>query len=127
MNWEAVLMIGGAAIFVALLLSALVVGVRRKVSSQDTPLDESLPKAAILLYSGQTLLLLAGLMLYGLIPQSTDGWLRAIYVVAYLAGVIFGTAAVGRLLEKRGVRLTARKADIQAPDTSTERAREKQN
>jgi hypothetical protein len=124
-NWEAITLIGGASILLCLALSFVVIALRRHRSPQDGPLDASVPTAGLVLHSFQVLAMISGIFLYKLVPETSFGWARLLFLAVYYYGLIVIFALVSDFLEKRGIKVVATKREGPPPNKSLERTRER--
>jgi hypothetical protein len=121
-NWEAVTMIGGAAVLLCIVLAVVVISVRRERSPQDGPLDVPMPATGLVLHSLQVVAMLAGVILAAFAFDS--GWKRLLFCLIYFPGTFLATALVGNFLERRGVKVVGTNSEGSPPNKSLERTRE---
>ena len=123
MNWEAITMIGGASVVLCLILSIVVISIRRRKAPREGPLEAVVLPAGVAIASLQVVAMLAGMILVRFVPETSFGWGRVVFCLVYFSGTFAGIVLLDGFLEKRGVKIRAVKSSDSPPNKSLEPTR----
>jgi hypothetical protein len=124
-NWEAIVGFTVASVLLCALLSAIVIGSRRRKPERTVPLEVVVPKAGLVIHALQVVGMLAGIFIYALVPETPYGWARWLFCLLYFPGVFGVTVSILHLLQRRGITVIGTHVDSAPPNTSLGRTRER--
>ena len=120
-NWEAIWIIGGGAVALCVILSALVIGIRRHRRKGRADTEGAMPRPGIVLYGLMTLALFVG---FAVLPSTRFGRFGGFAFLAYAGLLVVVFTLIAAVLERKGLRFTPKPIAESPPNKSLERARE---